>query len=568
MGGDVVDLGGPLASLLIRTGMVALIIAVIVGGLAWLRRAKATQQVSANEPDEDAEPRGRRFVRLAFAALWIADGLLQLQPLMPAGFVSADIEPHLSAQPAPLRSLTEVLIRAWNRHPVLADTAIASFEIGVGVLLVLCLRGKAARAVAWLSIVAAVLIWLVGEGLGGLTAAGAGWLTGAPGAVLVYAVAAALLLPAWSWWTSGRAARLVRHLVVAWFIADAVLQLIPAEEFWTASGAAAPFVDGAALSQPSWLVAPIQSLAVFARDHPGVLNVVVIAVLVAVAAWLELDLGTAPVVAGIALCLLTWWWGQDFGVLGGTATDPNTALPLALLLAGALPYWQQHPVRAAVRGHERVRKAARAGGVAFALVLALGVPAVLAVRLGAPPDSAALAADSQGGLHAVPARALPGFSLVDQNGRRVTSSSLRGRVVVVTFLDPVCSSECPLIAAQLASADRALGTLAAHVEFVAIDSNPAFHTVPDVDAFTRSHGLADLPNWHFLCGEPAYTQGVLAEFGMAINVPTVGMIEHSSGVWFVSAAGDETAYLDDGAAESLSTSYADVVERELRDLVQ
>ena len=202
--------------------------------------------------------------------------------------------------------------------------------------------------------------------------------------------------------------------------------MIPAEGFWTASGAAGPFVDGAAMSQPSWLVAPIQSLAVFARDHPGVLNVVVIAVLVAVAAWLELDLGTAPVVAAIAVCLLTWWWAQDFGVLGGTATDPNTALPLSLLLAAALPYWQL-PVPAGVRERSRLRRAAWVGGVAFALVVAVGVPAVLAIRLGAPPDSAALAADSQGGLRAVPARALPGFSLVDQDGRRVTSSSLRGR---------------------------------------------------------------------------------------------------------------------------------------------
>ena len=36
--------------------------------------------------------------------------------------------------------------------------------------------------------------------------------------------------------------------------------------------------------------------------------------------------------AGIALCLATWWLGQDFGVLGGMATDPDTALPLALVL--------------------------------------------------------------------------------------------------------------------------------------------------------------------------------------------------------------------------------------------
>ena len=168
MGGDIVDLGGPLASLVVRTGLVAIIVAVAVGCVAWLRPGVATQPASVAEPGEDIEPHGRRFVRLAFGALWVADGLLQLQPLMPAGFISADIEPHLSDQPAPLRSLAEVLIRAWDRHPVVADASVAWFEIGLGVLLVVCRRGRAARAVAWLAIVASVLIWLVGEGLGGL----------------------------------------------------------------------------------------------------------------------------------------------------------------------------------------------------------------------------------------------------------------------------------------------------------------------------------------------------------------------------------------------------------------
>ena len=91
-----------------------------------------------------------------------------------------------------------------------------------------------------------------------------------------------------------------------------------------------------------------------------------------------------------------------------------------------------------------------------------------------------------------------------------------------------------------------------------------FHRRADVAAFTQSHQLGGLANWHFLWGEPAYTQDVLASFGMAIDVPTVGMIEHSSGVLFVSADGRQAAYLEDGAALPLTASYADVVERELR----
>ncbi len=567
MSGDIVDLGAPLASLFLRTGLIAFAVALVATiGLGVWHRAHPPGTGAPEATEQAVEPKGRRFVRLAFGLLWIADGLLQLQPLMPAGFVGTDVEPNV-AGPAPLRDLIGVLTRAWTRHPVVADVAVAWFEIGLGGLLLLVSRGRASRAVAWLAIAAGALIWVVGEGFGGLTTSGAGWLTGAPGAVLGYVAAAALLVLPWSWWTSGRSAAAIRHVGAAWFIGAAVLQTIPAEGFWTATGAAQPFADGAAMSQPSWLVSPIRSVAGFARDHPTALDLVVILSLLAVAAWLELDRGTGPVVAAVVLCLLTWWLAQDFGVLGGTATDPNAGLPLALLLAGALPYWQTAAPGAA-RAPGRVVVAARLGGVVLAFALAVAVPLVLSATLVRPPDSAALAADSGGGLRPIPARAVPAFSLVDQDGTRISSAGLRGKIVVITFLDPVCSSECPLIAGQLATADRALGSLASRVEFVAIDTNPLFHSVSDVAAFTESHGMSGLSNWHFLCGETAYTQGVLAEFGMAVDVPAVGMIEHSSGVLFVSASGGEAAYFDDGAAAQLTTSYADAVERELRNLAQ
>src|SRR6476469_8595251 len=216
VGGDIVDLGGPRASLLLRTGLGALVVGLVAGliaGLAMVLRRRAPQPASASEPsNEPPEPGGRRFVRIAFAALWIVDGLLQMQPLMPAGFVGSAIEPHLATQPALLRSLVGVLTRAWSRHPVVADVAVVWFEIGLGALLLLCRRGRASRAAAWLAIAAGVLIWVVGEGFGGLTTSGAGWLTGAPGAVLVYVAAAVLLLLPSSWWTSGRAETVIRHL--------------------------------------------------------------------------------------------------------------------------------------------------------------------------------------------------------------------------------------------------------------------------------------------------------------------------------------------------------------------
>ena len=88
--------------------------------------------------------------------------------------------------------------------------------------------------------------------------------------------------------------------------------------------------------------------------------------------------------------------------------------------------------------------------------------------------------------------------------------------------------------------------------------------LPDVAAFTESHGLSGLANWHFLCGEAALTQGLMTEYGASVDVPAVGMIAHSEDVFFVTPDGHERAYLDDGAGEQLTGTYADAVERELR----
>ena len=115
----------------------------------------------------------------------------------------------------------------------------------------------------------------------------------------------------------------------------------------------------------------------------------------------------------------------------------------------------------------------------------------------------------------------------------MSSEHLRGKLTVLTFLDPVCSDECPLIANQLARPTASLAPCPHDVELVAIDSNPLFTGVADVAAFTTSHGLDDLPNWHFLAGPAADLQQITAAYGIAIQVPSVGMIQHGEGIYFI-----------------------------------
>jgi cytochrome oxidase Cu insertion factor (SCO1/SenC/PrrC family) len=39
----------------------------------------------------------------------------------------------------------------------------------------------------------------------------------------------------------------------------------------------------------------------------------------------------------------------------------------------------------------------------------------------------------------------PGSLLPAQNGQTVTLASLRGKIVLMTFLNPVCPTDCPII---------------------------------------------------------------------------------------------------------------------------
>jgi cytochrome oxidase Cu insertion factor (SCO1/SenC/PrrC family) len=603
MSGDVLtDMFPQLATTLLKI-LSWLLAAGLLTGLAlwwWQRRStprdgpsadgaspdRASPDRAAHRPPDQAgtrtapgeEPTARRFLRIGLGLLWLLDGLLQAQPAMPAGFVAHTLTPGISSSPGWLAGLVQPSAQAWAHHPVTADAVTVSIELGLGLLLLLGGHGLLARAALWASLVFSAVVWVGGEFFGGLLTTGASWLSGAPGAIGAYALAAALLLFGWQRWDNGEAGRLARGATGVWMLAAAVLQAVPWEGSWSGSGLSASFGLGAQNSQPALFLGPITLAGQLAQSHPVAVNSALVVILVTLGAGLLLSaVSTSPapassasafVTAGIVLCLATWWLAQDFGVLGGLATNPSTALPLAVLLAAGWPGW---PSYASGRAEATAREAPPERSLpVLASLAAVGVGAVLVVpllllgTLLGPPDASAVEADSSGGVSLIPHRPAPGFTLTDQGGRTVSMSRLRGTLTLVTFLDPVCSDDCPVIANQIAAADRALGPLASRVNIVAIDTNPVFHRVEDVATFTRSHGLGDLPNWHFLAGTPAGLGDLLSAYDIVVQVPAVGMVAHGEGIYFVSPDGKTAAYLGDGANPALSQGYSNLIEQEIR----
>jgi cytochrome oxidase Cu insertion factor (SCO1/SenC/PrrC family) len=136
------------------------------------------------------------------------------------------------------------------------------------------------------------------------------------------------------------------------------------------------------------------------------------------------------------------------------------------------------------------------------------------------------------------------FQLTDQDGRTVTLASLRGKVVLLTFLDPVCTTDCPLIAQEFRAAGQLLGAASRKVELVAIVANPVYHQVADTQAFNRQEHLDQVPNWLFLTGTLPQLQQVWQQYRVTVEtLPAGSMIGHNDIAYVIDPAGQVRAEL-------------------------
>ncbi len=124
------------------------------------------------------------------------------------------------------------------------------------------------------------------------------------------------------------------------------------------------------------------------------------------------------------------------------------------------------------------------------------------------------------GRHAAPTRAaLPVLfdaphyrGLINQNGDKVASTRFRGKVQVVTFLFPYCTTFCPVVAAHLVGFENMLATtpLAGRVDVVAFDVDPGGTGPRQMRAFLSEYGWDPAsPHWQYLTGTPAQIRRVV-----------------------------------------------------------
>jgi protein SCO1/2 len=121
-------------------------------------------------------------------------------------------------------------------------------------------------------------------------------------------------------------------------------------------------------------------------------------------------------------------------------------------------------------------------------LVALGALALVLVLGGgddAPAQSPFVGAVPPAGIE------LPSFSLQDERGRPVRTAGLRGKVVLITFLDAQCTEACPVIGSVVARGiDRLTPEERRHVVAVGISVDPAEDTRAARQEFLARHRAA------------------------------------------------------------------------------
>jgi protein SCO1 len=132
------------------------------------------------------------------------------------------------------------------------------------------------------------------------------------------------------------------------------------------------------------------------------------------------------------------------------------------------------------------------------------------------------------------ARAAPPIRLRDQRGRIVSLADLRGRVLLVTFMDSHCTTECPVEGHQLALVQRAFPARS-RPEIVVVSVNPA-DTPRSARRFARRRGWHG--RWSWLMGSSAQLARIWRAYGIEVD-PTSHDIIHSAALYIVDRQGDE-----------------------------
>jgi hypothetical protein len=327
-----------------------------------VRRDDASPGLGAWAADHDSTGL-RRGIQIALGVLWLADGALQLQPFMfGRGFVNQILMPAYMGSPSGVTGPALAFTRLVLHAPAAWDAAFAVTQLLLGAAL---LWRPAVRAGLAASIVWALAVWWFGEGLGGVLSGSGSPLTGAPGAVILYALLAAL-----AWPTPIQTAAAGRRpdgpvaagsplgltgARVAWLVLWGSSAYFMLQASNRAPDALRSTFAGLASGEPGWIAAMDRGVASAAAGPSLAISIGLAVVFVAAGLGVFWSATTrAALLLSVIVAVAIWVLGENFGAIAtGRGTDPNTGLLLVLLAAAFWPL-RRRPAAAVSGDHSPV----------------------------------------------------------------------------------------------------------------------------------------------------------------------------------------------------------------------
>ncbi len=150
---------------------------------------------------------------------------------------------------------------------------------------------------------------------------------------------------------------------------------------------------------------------------------------------------------------------------------------------------------------------------------------------------------------------VPEFSLINQQGHKLTLSDLKGKVWIADFIFTNCPTICPKMTQEMANLQSEFDSQ--EINFVSFTVDPDRDTTDVLLQYANLYG-ADEKRWHFLTGNKEQIYKLANEGFKLAAAYHEGMLPHSRKFVLVTSDGEIYGYYDSHQKSALKRLRKDV----------
>jgi len=123
---------------------------------------------------------------------------------------------------------------------------------------------------------------------------------------------------------------------------------------------------------------------------------------------------------------------------------------------------------------------------------------------------------------------IPDFSLKDQNGEPFEFKTLKGKIVLLTFVYTTCPDVCPLVNVSMRSVQNDLSPKEREsVYLLSVTTDPEIDTPEILKSYGERYKV-DFTNWSLLTGNIQQLALIWKAFGIRVLRKARGLVSHTS----------------------------------------